>query len=118
MRTATGAMAPKFSEQRDMRKPGLSLQRHTEVYTDLGRTCDGLQSLSVEIGNAYTRGDTRARRIERKLEKAGGALSEARMYLETLVMIDFPNDDLSGLDAATPGPTTGATNDRRPRHHD
>ena len=44
----------------------------------------------------------------RQIDKAAEALSEARVHLETLVMIDFPNDDLSGLDTAADLPDDGA----------
>ena len=53
MNTDAGATPAQFSDNRTNRKPGLSLRRHTQVYTYLGRKRDDLVHLSMEIGNAY-----------------------------------------------------------------
>lgn len=93
-------VTPKFSEVRTGRKPGLPLQRIHGIRADLYRQRQYLASLFVEVGNAYPHSEARVKKTLNGIDKTVYNLDVARTHLETLMMLDFANDDLSDPEGA------------------
>jgi hypothetical protein len=95
----TELVTPKFSEGRTGRKPGLPLQRIQGIRADLYRQRQYLASLFVEAGNVYPHSEAHVKKALNGIDKTTYNLDVARTHLETLMMLDFPNDDLRDLAA-------------------
>lgn len=65
-----------------MKKPGLPLERHQEIGRELQAMRNRLQTLTVELGNAYPR--NKISKSERRADKAIAALDSMRSALDDI----------------------------------